>query len=134
MEMGSNIAFSYVVVLAIASVSLCMMLWLATTPLKSARVNPDAQMWKWDLHYSRPELSMEGEEMGLVKTTYHGEETAAEEPAFEKSLESRSDGSAMELDVDLPEMIMDSDQEPHATPIEEKCTTAVLNQSMSRSH
>ncbi|XP_010253910.1 PREDICTED: ethylene-insensitive protein 2-like [Nelumbo nucifera] len=133
-NMGSNIAFSYVIVLAIASVSLCMMLWLATTPLKSASANPDAQMWKWDLQYSRPELFMEGEEMGLVRTTYHGEETAAEEPAFEKSLESRSDGSAMELDVDLPEMIMDSDQEPHATPIEEKCTsTAVLSSPIRHS-
>nr|DAD28500.1 TPA_asm: hypothetical protein HUJ06_029968 [Nelumbo nucifera] len=123
-NMGSSVALPYVVVLIIASTSLCMMLWLATTPLKSASINQDAQTWNWDIQNTRPKLSMEGEEFGLVRTSYHGEGTAAEEPACEKSLESCSDGLAAEFDVDLPETIMDSDQEAPATLSEEKHTTA----------
>ncbi|KAF8396556.1 hypothetical protein HHK36_018180 [Tetracentron sinense] len=127
-NMGSSMSLLYVVILITACTSLGLMLWLAATPLKSASVGLDAQMRNWDLQKVLPESSVEREENDLCKTTYHGEDLSAEEPASVKSLGSRSDNSVVDFDPDLPEIITDSDQEPHLASIEENCAiTSVLS-------
>ncbi|OVA18051.1 Natural resistance-associated macrophage like [Macleaya cordata] len=111
-NLGSSIALPYVLLLITACASLVLMLWLAATPLKSATLGPDAQVWKWDSLDTLAEPSAEVAESEISKLRYH-EEPVAEEPALEKSVESFSDTSVVEYDFDLPEAIMDSDQEPH---------------------
>ncbi|KAK9158430.1 hypothetical protein Scep_005004 [Stephania cephalantha] len=111
LSMGSNVTFPYVLLLTISFASLALMLWLVATPLKSASVRSDSQIWGWDLKESPPEVSVERVEHDAIKSKYQEEEPIVEDVAVAKSVGSYSDNSNVEYDVDLPETILDSDQE-----------------------
>ncbi|XP_077250722.1 ethylene-insensitive protein 2.2-like [Tasmannia lanceolata] len=108
-----NMGSGYIVLLLIGCASFGFMLWLAATPLKSASECPDIQIWNRDSQKAIPEPSQNREESELNKTRYDGdEEPVAEEAASEKSTVSLLDNSVGSY-LDLPETIMDSDNEPH---------------------
>ncbi|KAK9290421.1 hypothetical protein L1049_008590 [Liquidambar formosana] len=120
-NMGSSTSLPYVIILATAIASLCLMLWLAATPLKSASSRLDAQAWNWDIPEVVHELGSEREERDITETRYHGEQPSQEKeasPAFGMFLGSHSDLSVANFDLDLPERVIDSDHEPHLTTID----------------
>ncbi|XP_042475819.1 ethylene-insensitive protein 2-like isoform X2 [Macadamia integrifolia] len=126
-NMGSTAVLSYVLITA--CVSFCMMLWFAAIPLKSATVRQDSQLWNSDLQ-TPPLSSVEREESDLLEARY--QEPAKDDPALEKFSGCPSEGSVMEFDIDLPEKIMDSDQEPHLISVE-SCNTTTTSTTISTS-
>ncbi|MCL7049682.1 hypothetical protein MKW94_020684 [Papaver nudicaule] len=127
-NMGSSTSLSYILLLITASASLVLMLWLAATPLKSATLGPDAQLWNWELHNSLPESSVEATGADLNKLVYH-EEAVAEELTQERSVESYSDTSVVEYDFELPDAIMETDQGLHVSKIEDDKNTVHCSQT-----
>ncbi|GMP50407.1 hypothetical protein CsSME_00017035 [Camellia sinensis var. sinensis] len=121
-NMGSSISVSYIVLLITASSSLCLMIWIAATPLKSASSRLDAQVWNWDLKDAVPESYAEGDESDFNETRYgRVESIKRHEPAIApgKSLEVHSNMSITSTDVNFPVTLLDTDNMPHLTPIEE---------------
>ncbi|KAE8099602.1 hypothetical protein FH972_017571 [Carpinus fangiana] len=121
-NMGSSMSFSYIVLLFTACASLCLMLWLLATPLKSASAKLDAQVWNWDTPKAVPDSSTEREETDLTGTGYHGEASVQMQepsPAQGKGLQSHSDIPVADFDHNLPETIMEPDQELYLTTVEE---------------
>ena len=58
-NIGNTTSSSYFLLLTIAYTSLCFMLWLVATPLKSASTRSDAHAWNWDSPKAIPEPSFE---------------------------------------------------------------------------
>ncbi|KAF9680269.1 hypothetical protein SADUNF_Sadunf06G0103700 [Salix dunnii] len=109
---------SYTVLLVIACSSFCLMLWLAATPLKSA-TRLDAQVWNRDVQNTASEPSMQIQE---DFTIYTGEESIGGQeqlPGPGKSVESYSDVTVANVGPDLPETIMEPDQELRLTTMKE---------------
>ena len=124
-NMGNTTSASYFLLLTTACTSLCFMLWLAATPLKSASARSDAQAWNWESPNALPELSTEREEIDFQGSRYREEDPIHKQepaPASEKSFGSHSDMPVADFDLDLPETIMDSDQGPILNTIEENCS------------
>ncbi|XWS59667.1 hypothetical protein CRYUN_Cryun08bG0141500 [Craigia yunnanensis] len=119
---GISMSVPFVVLLVTACASFSLMLWLAATPLKSASSRNEAHAWKWDLNRTVPEAAIEREENDLSETRYHGEEPAHMQERSstpEKSIGSHSDLSFPNYDLDLPETVMESDQELRLTTVTE---------------
>ncbi|XP_024443905.1 ethylene-insensitive protein 2 isoform X2 [Populus trichocarpa] len=118
----SGSSTSYIVLLITACSSFCLMLWLAATPLKSA-TRLDAQVCNWDVQNAVSEPSTLIEEEFLTENICTGEELIERQeqlPEPGKSFESYSNITVANADPDLPETIMESDQELHLTTIKEK--------------
>jgi len=118
----SGSSTSYIVLLITACSSFCLMLWLAASPLKSA-TRLDAQVCNWDVQNAVSEPSILIEEEFLTENGCTGEELIErQEQLLEpgKSFERYSDITVANADPDLPETIMESDQELHLTTIKEK--------------
>jgi ethylene-insensitive protein 2 len=134
-SMGSSMSFSYVVLLVTACASLCLMLWLLATPLKSASAKLDAQVWNWDTPKAVPDSSTEREETDLTGTGYHREapvQIQEPSPAQGKGLQSHSDIPVAHFDLDLPETIMEPNQELHLTTVEENHSSTTFPSSPIR--
>ncbi|KAL2533624.1 Ethylene-insensitive protein 2 [Abeliophyllum distichum] len=69
-SIGGSVPISYLILLATASVFLCLMLWLATTPLKSASSRVDAQVLNWEVKFSEPEAYAEGDQIEISEAQY----------------------------------------------------------------
>ncbi|KAK8588713.1 hypothetical protein V6N13_087617 [Hibiscus sabdariffa] len=113
---GIATSFPFVVLLITAGASFSLMLWLAAIPLKSASSQNEAYALNWGLDrtVSAPKAAMEREENDSSETRYPEDEpTCIEERSSipEKSIESHSDLSSPNYDLDLPETILESDQE-----------------------
>ncbi|KAJ0027468.1 hypothetical protein Pint_35640 [Pistacia integerrima] len=120
-NIGSSASVHFVVLLITACASLCLLLWLLATPLKSASSRSDAQVWSWDKQKVSASF-IEGEENVINETRYHGEGPVQRQesiPAVKKSTESQSYTSVTNFDLDLPETIMESDQEIHSGTVQE---------------
>lgn len=131
-NMGNTTSVSYCLLLTTACTSLCLMLWLAATPLKSASVRSDAQTWNWDSPKAVPEPSPDREEIDFMDSRYHGEEPVHKHepgPPLEKSFGSHLDMPMENFDLELPETIMDSDPGPTLTTIEENCSKITFSSS-----
>lgn len=131
-NIGNTTSGSYFLLLTTACTSLCFMLWLAATPLKSASARSDAQAWNWDSPKAVPEPSFEREEIDFMDSRYHGEDPVHKQepaPALEKSFGSHLDMPVENFDLDLPETIMDSDHGPILTTIEENCSNITFPSS-----
>ncbi|XP_011010448.1 PREDICTED: ethylene-insensitive protein 2-like [Populus euphratica] len=118
----SGSSTSYIFLLITACSSFCLMLWLAATPLKSA-TRSDAQVCNRDVQNAVSEPSTLIEEEFLTENRCTGEELIERQeqlPEPGKSFESYSDITVANADPDLPETIMESDQELHLTTIKEK--------------
>uniref|UniRef100_A0A2P2MC59 Ethylene insensitive protein n=1 Tax=Rhizophora mucronata TaxID=61149 RepID=A0A2P2MC59_RHIMU len=116
-NMGTSLSMPYLVLLVTACSSFCLMLWLAATPLKSA-THLDAQAWNWDSQDAIPEPSAHRGDIFLGETRYTGKEPV-QKPEPGKSIESYPDLTVAKPDLDLPETILESDEEPLLTNIEE---------------
>ncbi|GMI65815.1 ENHANCED RESPONSE TO ABA3, CYTOKININ RESISTANT 1, ORESARA 2, ETHYLENE INSENSITIVE 2, ORESARA 3 [Hibiscus trionum] len=115
---GIVMSFPFVVLLVTAGASFSLMLWLAATPLKSATSRNEAQALNWDLDRTEsvpvPKAAREREENDSRETRYHEDEPACIEERSsipENSIESHFDLSSPNYDLDLPETILESDQE-----------------------
>ncbi|KAI4349143.1 hypothetical protein L6164_009775 [Bauhinia variegata] len=124
-NIGNGIPFSYIVLLITACASFCLMLWLAATPLKSASVQLDAQAWNWDMPEAVADPPTEGEKSDLTESRYHGDTSIQLKeplPIIGRALQY-SDGSFANFHPDLPETIMEPDQELHLTTLKENHST-----------
>ncbi|XP_057438324.1 ethylene-insensitive protein 2.2-like [Lotus japonicus] len=133
---GNGVSVSYLVLLTTAFTSLCSMLWLAVTPLKSANVQ-SAQAWNRDMPEIVPNPSVDGEESYLTETRCHEDASVEVEepaPALATTLEY-SDVSLRSFHPDLPETIMEPD--PHANAVRENhaitssASTSELSEAVS---
>ncbi|PPD69835.1 hypothetical protein GOBAR_DD33296 [Gossypium barbadense] len=125
---GISMSVPFVVLLVTAGASFSLMLWLAATPLKSASSLYEVQAWKWDLNRTVPEAAIEREENGLSETRYHGDGPAriGERASIpEKSTESSLDLCSSDYDLDLPETIMESDQEICLSTVNENSSNII---------
>ncbi|KAJ4844000.1 hypothetical protein Tsubulata_021548 [Turnera subulata] len=117
----SNSSLPYALLLITACLSLCLMLWLAATPLKSATML-DAQVWSLDAQGGNP-LSSSLRKEDLLGDRYNGEESIRRleesQQQAEKPIQICSDITVATDELDLPETIMESDQEMRLTTIEE---------------
>ncbi|GFZ06989.1 NRAMP metal ion transporter family protein [Actinidia rufa] len=117
-DVGS-ISLSYIVLLIAVSTLLCLMIWLAATPLKSASSRLDALVWNWDIN-NVPDSSAERHERHYSKTRYGREEsTQKQEPSvgLGNSLESHPNVLLPNSDLNLPETLLDADTIPYMTTI-----------------
>ncbi|KAK3008297.1 hypothetical protein RJ639_013117 [Escallonia herrerae] len=121
-NMGISMPAPYIVLVITASISLCLMLWLAATPLKSASTRLDPQAWNWDIQSSAPESSTERDDSEFIEARDHVEDVIQkQEPtsSFEESKGTHSDMSITTPDLNLPETILDSSCKPPLTSREE---------------
>ncbi|KAL7170171.1 hypothetical protein ACSBR2_035095 [Camellia fascicularis] len=125
-NVGSSTSLSYFLLLIIASILLCLMLWLLATPLKSASSRLDSQVWNWDRSDVVPDPFAARDGSDFNETIYDREEPIQkQEPilALGKSLESHSNISVTSTDLTLPEVLLDSDNMPNLTTIEDNNIT-----------
>ncbi|KAB5519858.1 hypothetical protein DKX38_024177 [Salix brachista] len=130
---GSGSSTSYIALLITACSSFCLMLWLAATPLKSA-TRLDAQAWNWDVQNAVSEPSMLIEEDFFTENKCTREELIERQeqlPEPGKSFDSYSDITVANADPDLPEKIMETDQERHLTTIKEKHSEVTISSSQT---
>ncbi|CAO2834166.1 unnamed protein product [Amaranthus hypochondriacus] len=117
-------SIAYVFLLVTACTSLSFMLWLAATPLKSATAQLDSHPWNWDAQQAAPELYTEGRGNDVIETRFFEEEEPHVKPESlpfqEKSLHSHMGMTSPSYEINLPETIMDTVQEPCANAMEEK--------------
>ncbi|XVF76394.1 hypothetical protein PTKIN_Ptkin13bG0263000 [Pterospermum kingtungense] len=119
---GISMSVPFAILLVTACASFSLMLWLAATPLKSASSRSEAHAWKWDLNRTVSEGAIEGEECDLTETIYRGEVPAhmpERSSTPERSIERRSGLSHPNYDLNLPETILESEQEIRLTAVNE---------------
>ncbi|CAH9102700.1 unnamed protein product [Cuscuta epithymum] len=126
-NIGSSISVPYVILLIAAFGSLCLMLWLAATPLKSAssRFDPQALL-QWDTHPHMHETSLLGVEpddpnISISNTSVipsHFQEPVLEfEEPFRSSHLDISNPKL--LDSNLPESLLKFERSSQLTTIDE---------------
>lgn len=118
-SIGSNVSTPYVFLLIAASLSLCLMLWLAVTPLKSASSGFDAQAF---LQTPMPESYLERNQLDVSNTTFGLERSSQKQEGVfhvEKSLVSHPDLSTSYPDQILPETLLDFEKVHHLDTIDE---------------
>ncbi|KAE9621815.1 putative NRAMP family protein [Lupinus albus] len=95
-NVGNGVSFSYLVLFTTALASICSVLWLAATPLRSASVQLDAQEWNWDTPATVSKPEVDGEESNLTPRKYLGvtsvqvKEPEPKLPSPPKSLDKES--------------------------------------------
>ncbi|KAJ7972392.1 Ethylene-insensitive protein 2 [Quillaja saponaria] len=89
-------ALPYVVLIVTACASFCLMLWLAATPLKSASVGLDAQVWNWDTQNVVTDSIIEREESNLNETRYHRDTTVPKQNLVTDSIIEREESNVTE--------------------------------------
>lgn len=115
-------SMAYVLLLITACISLYLIIWLAATPLKSVANRLESQPWNWDAQQVLPDSYAEREDIDVTATRFHEEEPPNKTeslPLQEKSLHSHLDMPTPNYDINLPETIMDTVQDPHATVVED---------------
>lgn len=147
LNVGSSMSLSYIVLLITASTSLCLMLWLAAKPLKSASSRLDAQL-NWDIKDGVPELFPyrgktdfnETRNQSMVSMKKQEPEITPEnslENYSDMSVRSTSNMSVRSTKVDVPGTLLVSDNIPHMPTIEESgpstnCPSPVFHPGESR--
>lgn len=124
---GSSVPVAYVFLVGAASVSFCLMLWLAATPLKSATSRIDSQVVEWDLQTNVPETYAEEEQKDDSASKYIIDKP--KEKALEQSLGSFLDLSTTSPNFNLPDTLYDSEDVFRSTPSEKK--SEIINSSSS---
>ncbi|GLT25689.1 hypothetical protein SLA2020_008010 [Shorea laevis] len=115
---GIGTSVSFVVLLIAACSSFSFMLWLLATPLKSASSQVDA--------------FGQVEEDDLADTRYHREEPVQkQQPATCETVERHSeDVSDENFELQLPESIIESDQEISLTTVEDNSSSVTLSRPL----
>ncbi|KAI3437507.1 uncharacterized protein J3R85_005271 [Psidium guajava] len=125
-NIGSSSSYLYVVLVITSCASLGLMLWLATTPLKSASSQTNAQSWNWDLQRIT-ELYAGKEESDFGGVGYLAEEHSLELDASPLPGKSHSVASIVTSEVDSP--VTESDRERSSMTVDEKQSDTVLPNS-----
>uniref|UniRef100_A0A1J3K613 Ethylene-insensitive protein 2 n=1 Tax=Noccaea caerulescens TaxID=107243 RepID=A0A1J3K613_NOCCA len=114
--MGTSVQYTTLLVSSCAS--LCLMLWLAATPLKSASSRAvEAQIWNMDVQNALSYTSVQEEKTGRIETRRSEEESIVRlESRVKDQLETTSVASSV---YDLPDNILMTDQEIRSSPREE---------------
>lgn len=133
-NIGSSVPISYLILLKAAFASLCLMLWLAITPLKSARSGVDTQALKWDSKIAKIERSVERGPTE-VSEGQHQLEKCVKKPELMLSSE-RFSGSYQNLptptpDLNLPETLLDSEINLDLSTIQENTFEATFSKPSS---
>ncbi|CAL5194044.1 unnamed protein product [Lathyrus oleraceus] len=111
-NVGNGVSVSYAILLITGFMSLCLMLWLAATPLRSANIHQlNAKELNWDMPETVPIPLVDGEESCITETAPH-EETSVEvdepKPALASTFEY-PEVSHESFRPILPETIMEPD-------------------------
>ncbi|KAJ9184298.1 hypothetical protein P3X46_004038 [Hevea brasiliensis] len=116
-NMGSGASVAYIALLITACSSFFLMLWLAATPLKSATLL-DPQVLNREVPDSAEPSTLKEESL-LCETIHDGVEPIQNEEELPEPGKIYSDRSGPNAEPDLPETIMESDQELHLKAINE---------------
>lgn len=108
----------YTTLLVSSCASLCLMLWLAATPLKSASNIVEAQIWNMDVQNALSYPSVQEEETGKLETRQDEEESAVQQ--LESRVKDQLDTTSVTSSVyDLPDNILMTDQNIRSCPLDE---------------
>lgn len=119
-SMGNTTSIAYVLLLLTACISLSFMLWLAATPLKSVTAGVESQPWGWNSQQTVHDSYTKIEGNDVSETEIEEAVGKQDFPMPQvKPLQNREDMPTANYDINLPETIMDSVQEPYLTTIEE---------------
>lgn len=126
-----SVPIAYVFLVGAASVSFCLMLWLAATPLKSATYRIDPQVWEWDVQNPAHETFVEElNDVSVSKYTIDKPREKQESlPTLEKPLGSFPELSASH-NLNLPDTLYDSENFLHVTSGENKPEISNLGSSV----
>ncbi|KAM2891317.1 hypothetical protein COP2_009628 [Malus domestica] len=114
-----------------ACASFCLMIWLAATPLKSASVRLEAQVWNWELK-GTPDLLKNEEESNIAGPQYQSEASVQNhEPSPSFGLDA--DSEVANFDLDLPDTIVEADQELNQTTVAENSNSHITFPSSPKS-
>ncbi|WVZ08572.1 hypothetical protein V8G54_021918, partial [Vigna mungo] len=109
-NVGSGVSISYLVLLTTSVSSLCFMLWLAATPLRSVSVRLDSKTWNWDMPNALPNPPIISEKSYLTETRCREDDEPMHiqepTPAVTKTLEY-SDVSHPSFHPALPKSVME---------------------------
>ncbi|XP_047316521.1 ethylene-insensitive protein 2 [Impatiens glandulifera] len=137
-NIGSNAFASYTILLVAACMSLCMMLWLAATPLKSASTRLEPQIL-WDLDTRddsvRDSFVQRDEpfsEIGYNKMEYIRNQGSILAEGMGNTMEGHSSGSIINNAANLPELLLNNSRMLPLTTIEE--STNVVTFPTSQIH
>ncbi|KAL6534182.1 Ethylene-insensitive protein 2 [Orobanche hederae] len=119
-NIGSSVPVLYLILLVAAFTSTCLMLWLAITPLKSASSGGDTQALKWDKRSGVTESFVDGDPTGISETQHQTEKsTVKQEPSLQTSFGDHQNFLTPTSDLNLPEMLFDSETNFRLTTIQE---------------
>ncbi|XP_075513009.1 ethylene-insensitive protein 2.1-like [Primulina tabacum] len=110
-NIGNSVPIPYLILLVGALLSLCLMLWLGTTPLKSTNSAVDAQALIWDIRTAAPEPCADGDQAASRASQHHLDSaTEQQEPElpFDKSFKDNQNVMVSSADLKLPETLMDT--------------------------
>ncbi|KAG6427424.1 hypothetical protein SASPL_111669 [Salvia splendens] len=129
-NIGSSVPVSYTILLKFALGSLCLTLWLAITPLKSASSGVDTQAMEWDSKVAMIDPSVERGPTE-VSEVQHGWEKCVEKQEVALSSE-RLSGSHQNFrppisDLNLPETLLDSEVNNDLTTIQENTSDVTFS-------
>ncbi|XP_010490796.1 PREDICTED: ethylene-insensitive protein 2-like isoform X3 [Camelina sativa] len=114
--MGTSVQYTTLLVSSCAS--LCLMLWLAATPLKSASNRVETQIWNMDVQNALSYPSVHEEEIIERSETRRNEDESI--VRLESRVKDQLDTTSVTSSVyDLPENILMTDQEIRSSPLEE---------------
>ncbi|XP_051132230.1 ethylene-insensitive protein 2-like isoform X2 [Andrographis paniculata] len=116
-NIGTRVPILYLILLVAGLSSLSLMLWLAITPLKSARSRVDMHALQWDKQAVVTEFSMDG-----------GETEAKEAQHQSKSMEKWEPVPSSSSDVNLPKTFLESSAVRNSD--DTSVTTFSITQSM----
>ncbi|XP_010558161.1 PREDICTED: ethylene-insensitive protein 2 [Tarenaya hassleriana] len=117
--MGTSLP--YIALLVSAFASLCLMLWLAATPLKSTSNRVESQVWNLDIQNALSYPSVEEEEFDRSETRPGKEESMA---LTGNRAKDQTDTSVVTSSCyNLPETILMSEQEIGSSPLRESDTS-----------
>ncbi|KAL3642579.1 Ethylene-insensitive protein 2 [Castilleja foliolosa] len=125
-NIGSSVPFSYLILLVAAFASTCSMLWLAITPLKSASSGGgDAHALEWDKRSAVRMSSIDRDPPENSEVQHQTEKSTVKQEhmsSLQKSIGNHQNFSAPTSDLNLPELLLDSETKLRLTTIQENKT------------
>ncbi|KAK4392159.1 Ethylene-insensitive protein 2 [Sesamum angolense] len=128
-NIGSAVPIPYLTLLMVALASLCLMLLLATTPLKSASPGTNIRAMKWEEKSEMPESAIERVGTEVTEVPYQFEKAMEQqepELLLTKSIRNRQNISILSPDLSLPEALADSESKLCLTMIQENKSEITL--------
>ncbi|XP_073274204.1 ethylene-insensitive protein 2.1-like [Primulina huaijiensis] len=121
-NIGNSVPIPYLILLLGALSSLCLMLWLGTTPLKSASSAVDAQALIWDIRTAAPEPCTDGDQTESRASQHHLDSaTEQQEPElpFDKFFGDNKLVMVSSADLKLPETLTDTSTDLYLNTVKE---------------